>query len=172
MSESVLRMIRCAAPMRALYVSHNRMVTTPVKMPVALKVSLPVILFLAVVNFALSFWNLWSPSFYLYAGVAFVLGLSASGGLLLYMRSSWKKAEKNISLPADRILENSGGSQILVSEVISLEFRKGTSWKTPVISISDNKGKHLFVLHAKETKNQDAIIEDFRRLFGDRLSVR
>ncbi len=170
-SETVVRMIKCAAPLRSLYVTSERMIVAPLQVSLMLPFlfAITAVVVVSLLIFLGGSRQTLLESF-IYGGGLGVLFLSP--GYILAQRSSWKKTAEKLNWAPSKILEDSKKNFEIAGEVTMIEMSKMTRWRNPTIVVHSKRGNYAFVLHRADVKNQDAIIEDFRKLFGNRLVVK
>jgi hypothetical protein len=169
-SENVIRMITCRSPMQVIYLTPRMMIVAPMKTSVALRI-LPALFAFGYI--ILLFMNIYSSMFYFYAGLGLVVVLLPTLGLWIYLRLNWKKAEAISNLPPNKILDSySENHQILNSEVTAIAVNKTKQRNQATNIMVNSKGnKYIFTIHNADLRNVGAIIEDFSKVFADRLSI-
>ena len=92
---------------------------------------------------------------------------------LVLRQAAFKKAEKNLNLPFDSILqEDNANYQILNNSVRKIGLKKGNKLMGgPRITVQAEDGKHSFGVTTWEVDKQDAIVDDLKKIFGERFAV-
>jgi hypothetical protein len=90
-----------------------------------------------------------------------------------YVRTAFKKAEQNLNLQLDIILDDDKDNyQIQNNSIRKIEMKKGSKmWGGPRITVQTEDGKHVFMVTTWEVDKQDAIVEDFNKIFGKRFMI-
>jgi hypothetical protein len=98
-----------------------------------------------------------------------VLLFSIIFGWLLCDKFNEKNAKRNMDLPPNDILKNNKKNfQILNSDISRIKIFNVNN-ASPRIQISSPKKDRSFIIHAKDVKNLNSYIMNFKEIFGNRL---
>jgi membrane protein implicated in regulation of membrane protease activity len=90
--------------------------------------------------------------------------------LILNFKFSWKKAEKRMNMPPDKILRKYRKSyQILNGDISKITIKKTIKGRAQIL-ISSQDGEYSFIIHRKDGGKIDLHKNTLKRIFGNRFN--